>query len=103
VDNQSLIGVHPRLSAARHGFQHNEEEPMKDPEENCEIEQEYDFRKGERGKFHRPGAVLRLPVYLDQKIQDRLMAIAARKGIALDQLVGDLLSKQLEIAETLGP
>jgi hypothetical protein len=74
---------------------------MSDPEDNGEIEPEYDFRKGERGKFHRPGAVLRLPVYLDQAIQERLVAIAVRKGITLDQLVGDLLAKQLEIAETL--
>lgn len=76
---------------------------MSDLEENDEIEPEYDFRKGERGKFHRPGAVLRLPVYLDQAIQDRLMGIAARKGITLDKLVGDLLLKQLEIAEALRP
>jgi len=29
---------------------------------------EYDFKKGERDKFDRPGAVLELPVYLDQKV-----------------------------------
>jgi DNA-binding XRE family transcriptional regulator len=26
---------------------------------------EYDFGRGQRGKFHRPGARLRVPVYLD--------------------------------------
>lgn len=30
---------------------------------------EYDFSKGERGKFYHPGAELRLPVYLDAGVQ----------------------------------
>ena len=30
---------------------------------------EYDFSKGERGKFFRKNARLNLPVYLDQEVQ----------------------------------
>ena len=30
---------------------------------------EYDFSKGERGKFFRPNAELRLPIYLNADIQ----------------------------------
>lgn len=30
---------------------------------------EIDFSKGVRGKFFRPGAELRLPVYLDAEVQ----------------------------------
>ena len=30
---------------------------------------EYDFNKGERGKFFRPDAELRLPIYLDSDVQ----------------------------------
>ena len=30
---------------------------------------EYDFRKGERGKFYRPNAELRLPIYLNADVQ----------------------------------
>lgn len=29
----------------------------------------YNFSKGVRGKFSRPDAVFRLPVYLDQKME----------------------------------
>jgi hypothetical protein len=30
---------------------------------------EYDFGKGERGKFYRPNAELRLPIYLNADVQ----------------------------------
>ena len=31
---------------------------------------EYDFTKGERGKFFRPDAEIRLPIYLDTEVQN---------------------------------
>ena len=34
------------------------------------MKKEYDFSKGERGKFHRPGAKLNLPVYLESDLRD---------------------------------
>ena len=34
------------------------------------MKKEYDFSKGERGKFFRPGAKLNLPVYLEQDLRD---------------------------------
>ena len=33
---------------------------------------EYDFSKGERGKFYRKGAILNLPVYLDDEVREYL-------------------------------
>ena len=42
---------------------------------------EYDFTKGERGKFIRPDAELRLPIYLDAGMQTYLAERAAHKGI----------------------
>ena len=47
----------------------------------------YDFSKGTRGKFYQPEAVFRLPVYLDEKVQDYLAAKADAKGIDLADLV----------------
>ncbi len=47
----------------------------------------YDFSKGVRGKFHRPDAVFRLPVYLDEKVESYLAAKADAKGIELSELV----------------
>ncbi len=33
----------------------------------------YDFSKAERGKFYRGGAELRLPIYLETKLQNQLV------------------------------
>lgn len=61
----------------------------------------YDFSKGERGKFHQPGAVFRLPVYLDEKVESYLIAKAEAKGIDLSDLVNDLLRREIEIIEAV--
>ncbi len=34
------------------------------------MKKEYDFSKGERGKFFRPGTKLNLPVYLEPDLRD---------------------------------
>ena len=62
---------------------------------------EYDFKNAERGKFFRPGAVLRLPIYLEPEVQDYLAAKAQAKNIDLDDLVTDLLKQEIRIAESL--
>ena len=66
-----------------------------------EMKTEYDFGGAERWKFFRPGAVIRLPVYLDQPLQDYLSAAAERNGRSLNDLVNDLLSRELSIQEAL--
>ena len=55
---------------------------------------EYDFKNAERGKFFRPGAVSRLPIYLEPEVQDYLAAKAQAKNIDLDDLVNDLLKQE---------
>ena len=62
---------------------------------------EYDFKNAERGKFFRPGAALRLPIYLEPKVQDYLAAKAQARNIDLDDLVNDLLKQEIRIAESL--
>ena len=62
---------------------------------------EYDFSKGERGKFFRPDAELRLPVYLDANVQRYLVARAAAKGVPLDELVNSLLKQEIELIESV--
>ena len=59
----------------------------------------YDFSKGVRGKFHKPEAVFRLPVYLDERVQDYLSAKAEAKGVDLAELVNDMLKKDIELIE----
>jgi hypothetical protein len=61
----------------------------------------YDFSKAERGKFYRKGALVRLPIYLDGRLQKRLERIALKKGRDLGEVVRDLLTKNVELLEEL--
>jgi predicted HicB family RNase H-like nuclease len=62
---------------------------------------EYDFSNAERGKFFRQGALSRLPVYLEPEVQDYLAAKAQAKNIDLNDLVNDLLKREIQLAESL--
>jgi hypothetical protein len=57
----------------------------------------YDFSRGVRGKFHRPDAAFRLPVYLDESMQSYLTT----KGIEFSDLINDLLRRKDQIIETV--
>jgi cytidylate kinase len=61
----------------------------------------YDFSNAERGKFYRKGASVRLPIYLDGRLQKRLERIAQKKGRDLGDVVSDLLLKDVELLEEL--
>lgn len=63
------------------------------------MKSEYDFSKGVRGKFHRPGATLNLPVYLDADVLDYLATKAKMKGVAVNDMVNDLLRKDIALIE----
>ena len=58
-----------------------------------------DFSNGVRGKFYRKGAKFRLPVYLDEKVQDDLTAKADAKRVELADLVNDMLRKSIDLVE----
>ena len=66
-----------------------------------EMKEECDFSKGERGKFYRPNARFHIPVYLEEGVMGTLTEIAQRKGMRVDDLVNDVLKKELAIAEAL--
>ena len=53
----------------------------------------------ERGKFYRPDAVLDLPVYLDARVRDYLTARAKAKGVEVNDLVNELLKRDIELIE----
>ena len=61
------------------------------------MKEQYDFSKGVRGKFYRPAATLNLPVYLDQDVLDYFSAKAKLKGVAIQQLVNELLRKDMAL------
>jgi len=65
------------------------------------MKREYDFSKAEREKFYRKGAELRLPIYLEAKLQSRLEQIAQKKGKELSEVVNRLVRKEVELLEEL--
>lgn len=65
------------------------------------MKQEYDFSKGERGKFFRENARLNLPVYLDEEVQSYLQARAKSKGVEIAKLVNEMLRQDIKLIETV--
>lgn len=63
------------------------------------MKNEYDFSKAERGRFYQADAKSNLPVYLDADIQDYLSAKARAKGVAVNEIVNDLLRKDIALIE----
>jgi hypothetical protein len=57
---------------------------------------EYDFSKGERGKFFRSETTLVPPIHLDPEILSYLSERAAAQGTSLNVLVNRLLRKDIE-------
>lgn len=65
------------------------------------MKREYDFLKAKRGKFYKQGAELRLPIYLDAKLQTQLERIARKKGKDIGDMVNQLVRKEIELIEDL--
>jgi len=63
------------------------------------MREEYDFSKGERGKFHNPDAKKNLPFYLDAEVMDYFSAKAKAKGVELNTMVNDVLKKDIAMIE----
>jgi len=64
------------------------------------MKDEYDFSNAERGKFYRPGAQLIPPVHLDPEVLSYLAARAEARDTSLNELVNELLRKDIELIET---
>ena len=63
------------------------------------MQNEYDFSDAERGKFYRKEAALELPIYLEPQVREYLAARAKARGIEIDQLVNELLKRDIELIE----
>lgn len=63
------------------------------------MKREYDFSKGVRGKLYRKGAELRLPIYLDVKLQKQLERLAEKNGKDVNDLVNQLVQREVELIE----
>ena len=63
------------------------------------MREEYDFTKGKRGKFYNANATMNLPVYLDADVLDYFSAQPKIKGVELNQMVNELLKKDIALIE----
>jgi hypothetical protein len=63
------------------------------------VKDEYDFKGSERGKFYREGATLVPPLRLEADVLQYLLDRATARGMTLEQLVNDLLRKDIELIE----
>lgn len=66
------------------------------------MKKEYDFSKGVRGKFYRSDAQLRLPVYLEPDAAAFLHKIAEEKGTDVQQVVNDLIRRDIDRIKSAG-
>ena len=65
------------------------------------MRKEYDFSKGERGKFYRPDMKLNIPIYLDEEVSAFVERIAFKKKIDRSSVVNQLLRGDIKIAEAV--
>ena len=64
------------------------------------MQNEYDFSNAQRGKFFRKAASLKLLIYLDPQVRENLAARAKAEGIEVNQLVNELLKRDIELIQT---
>mgnify|MGYP000638224710 CR=1 FL=1 len=60
------------------------------------MRKEYDFSKGERGKFHRSDMKLNIPIYLDEDVSVFVEKIAMKKGVDRSSVVNELLKSDIK-------
>ena len=65
------------------------------------MKKEYDFSKAERGKFYSKAVKLRLPIYLDIKLQSLLQKMAQKKHKGVTEMVNHLVRKEVELLQDL--
>ena len=65
------------------------------------MKKEYDFSKGERGKFYRQDMKLNIPIYLDEKISQVVEKLASKKGIDRSAVVNELLKEDIKNIEAM--
>jgi hypothetical protein len=62
---------------------------------------EYDFPKGERGKFYRKDAVISFPLFLEPDVSEFITKLAEEKGIDLQQLINEWLRANIQLLKSV--
>ncbi len=64
------------------------------------MKKEYDFSKGERGKFYNADAKLNIPVYLEPDVAEFINKLAEKKDTDIEKIVNYWLKKDIELIRT---
>jgi hypothetical protein len=62
---------------------------------------EYDFSKGERGKFYHPEAVFSFPVYLESDVSDFMSQLADEQDVDIQELVNEWLRVNIQLVRSV--
>ncbi len=62
---------------------------------------QYDFSKGERGKFYHPDAKLNIPIYLDKEVLAFVEEIARKRQCDIADVVNELLRGDMQLAKAM--
>ena len=62
---------------------------------------EYDFSKGERGKFYHPDAVFSFPVYLEPDVSDFMSQLADEGDVDIQVLVNEWLRANIKLVQSV--
>ena len=62
---------------------------------------EYDFSKGERGKFYSPDAVFSFPVYLEPDVHDFMNQLADERDVDIQELVNEWLRASIKLIQSI--
>lgn len=67
------------------------------------MKDQYDFSKGERGKFFQQDAVLHIPIYLDPDVEQAIQAMVENTGQNMGALINDWLRNNIELIHSVQP
>ncbi len=62
---------------------------------------EYDFSKGERGKFYHPKAMFSFPVYLESDVNDFMSQLADEQDVDIQELVNEWLRVNIQLIQSV--
>ena len=65
-----------------------------------DMRKEYDFSKGERGKFFKKNVKFNLPIYLEDEIFNYMDNIAKKRKTDISSIVNQLLQNDIQLLET---
>ncbi len=65
------------------------------------MKKEYDFSKGERGKFFKEDMILNYPVYLEPENLKFIQDIADKSKSDINKIVNDLIKNNIRLVKVL--